>query len=280
MLTLAKEKAGGAAMARIIKLEAKVRRKQRQIRENLRQNRDSYWTEVADRLETAYGSRDMKLYYKLIKEAHGPQLASTTKGRQALAGQHMKDRQGIQRTITKEGMEARWIEHFTDLFNQPGVLGEGIDLSMPARRAISPKIKTGSFNKAELHTAIKDMNNDKAAGLDGYGIEVEKYIAGEQYMEMELEMYNTILQSGDMPAILRDVIITVLYKGKGPRDICDSYRGISLMAHKGKLLERLILNRLKPALRRCHTSEPIWLHHKMRDAGCNISIAAIGNRCH
>ena len=37
--------------------------------------------------------------------------------------------------------------------------------------------------------------------------------------------------------------------GKGPRDNCDSYRGISLMSHKGKLLERLILNRLKPALK-------------------------------
>jgi hypothetical protein len=37
------------------------------------------------------------------------------------------------------------------------------------------------------------MNNDKAAGLDGNGIEVEKYIAGEQYIEMELAMYNDIL---------------------------------------------------------------------------------------
>ena len=45
-------------------------------------------------------------------------------------------------------------------------------------------------------------------------------------MEMELAMYNDILQSGELPAIMRDVIITVLYKGKGPRDICDSYRGI------------------------------------------------------
>ena len=42
MLTLAKEKAGGAATARLTKLEAKVCRKQRQIRENLRRNRDSY----------------------------------------------------------------------------------------------------------------------------------------------------------------------------------------------------------------------------------------------
>ena len=172
-------------------------------------------------------------------------------------------------------MEARWIEHFTDLFNQPGVLGAEIDQSLPAaQRATNLKVKTGPFAIADLHTAVKDMNNDKTAGLDGYGIEVEKYIAGEQYMEMELAMYNDILQSGEMPAIMRDVIITVLYKGKGPRDICDSYRGISLMAHKGKLLERLILNRLKPAL------EPIWLHHEMRDAGCNIGIAAIGNRCH
>ena len=65
---------------------------------------------------------------------------------------------------------------------------------------------------------------------------------------LALAMYNNILQSRDMPAILRDVIITVLYKGKGPRDDCDSSRGISLMSHKGKLLERLILNRLKPAL--------------------------------
>ena len=65
-------------------------------------------------------------------------------------------------------------------------------------------------------------------------------------MEMEMAMFNDILQSGDMPAILRDVIITVLYKGKGLRDKCDSYRGISLMSHK--LLERLILNRLQPAL--------------------------------
>ena len=102
----------------------------------------------------------MKLYYKLIKEAHGPQLASTTKGRQSLGGQHMKDRQGNERTTTKEEMEARWIEHFTDLFYQPGVLGAEIDQSLPATNL---KIKTGPFDIAELHTAVKDMNNDNAA---------------------------------------------------------------------------------------------------------------------
>jgi len=160
----------------------------------------------------------------------------------------MKGREGIGRTTTKAEVEARWVEHFAELFNKPGILGERIDQCLPAQRVPNGAIRTGPFVIAELHAAVKDMNNDKAAGLDGYGIEMEKYVAGKEYMEIELAMYNTILQSGDMPAILRDVIITVLYKGKGPRDDCDCYRGISLMSHKGKLLERLILNRLKPAL--------------------------------
>ena len=83
--TMVNKRQNGAPVARIKKIEAKVNQKQRQIRENLRQNRDSYWTEVAEKLETAYESKDMKLCYKLIKEAHGPQLTSTTKGRQSLA---------------------------------------------------------------------------------------------------------------------------------------------------------------------------------------------------
>ena len=84
--------------------------------------------------------------------------------------------------------------------------------------------KTGPFDIAELRGAIKDMNNDKAVGLDGYAIEVEKYIAGTEYLEFELAMYNNIMKSGQMPEILRDVIITVLYKSRGPRDNCDSYK--------------------------------------------------------
>lgn len=81
----------GATAERLYKLEVKVSRKQRKIREkNLRQNRDAYWTEVDEKLEEAYGCKDMKLNYKLIKEAHGPQMTSTTRGGQSLTGQQMK----------------------------------------------------------------------------------------------------------------------------------------------------------------------------------------------
>ncbi len=97
-----------------------------------------------------------------------------------------------------------------------------MDLCLPIPRSTNEKIKRGPFKITELLTAIMDMKNDKAAGVDGYGIEVEKYIADEQYMELQLAMYNDILEKENMPAIMRDVIITVLYKGKGPRDSCDN----------------------------------------------------------
>ena len=60
------------------------------------------------------------------------------------------------------------------------------------------KIKTRPFDMTELYTEVQHMNNDKDAGLNGYGIEMEEYVAGELYMEMEMAMFNDILQSGDI----------------------------------------------------------------------------------
>eukprot|EP01036_Dinobryon_divergens_P035907 gene35907-46617_t len=236
---LARSQQSGTTVAEIWRLNDHIKVTQRLIRKNLRSTRDQYWLGVAFQLETAYKNKDMKLYYKLIKEAHGPQLSSTAQGRQALQGQHMKKLDKT-KTSTKVEVEERWIEHFTSLFNQPGEVDADIDKYLPEQRETNEKIKVGDFNIGELRTAIKDMNNDKAAGLDGFSIEVEKYLAGEEYLGIELAAFNAIQKSGQMPAILRDVIITILYKGKGPRDNCDNYRGISLMSHRGKL---------KPALR-------------------------------
>jgi hypothetical protein len=84
-----------------------------------------------------------KICYKLIKEAHGPQMVGTTKGRQSLNGQHMKQKEGNERTRTQVELAARWVEHFTELFNQPGEVGSDIEKFLPAQRPMHEKIKTG-----------------------------------------------------------------------------------------------------------------------------------------
>ena len=51
-----------------------------------------------------------------------------------------------------------------------------------------------------------------------------------------------------MPADLCDATIVALFKNKGTRTDCGNYRGISLLSIAGKILARIILNRLIPSV--------------------------------
>jgi hypothetical protein len=52
----------------------------------------------------------------------------------------------------------------------------------------------------------------------------------------------------DVPQDFKDATIIPLYKGKGGRQKTDNYRGISLLCTAGKILARILLNRLVPVI--------------------------------
>ena len=54
-----------------------------------------------------------------------------------------------------------------------------------------------------------------------------------------------MLSDGQVPESMNKVKVTPIHKS-GSKDLCDNYRGISLMEHQLKWLERVILNRIKP----------------------------------
>ena len=54
--------------------------------------------------------------------------------------------------------------------------------------------------------------------------------------------------TGELPQEYKDPSITHLYKNKGDRQVCDNHRGISLLAIAGKVLARVLLNRLQTHL--------------------------------
>ena len=51
-----------------------------------------------------------------------------------------------------------------------------------------------------------------------------------------------------MPQDLRDAIIVSLYKNKGVKSDCSNYRGITLLSIAGKVLARIMLNKLIPTI--------------------------------
>ena len=57
-------------------------------------------------------------------------------------------------------------------------------------------------------------------------------------------MFQVFWVNGQLPQDLRDANIIHLYKNKGDRSSCDNHRGISLLSIAGKILARIMLNRI------------------------------------
>ena len=89
------------------------------------------------------------------------------------------------------------------------------------------------------------MKDDKSMGTDTIPIEFEKAVTSPEYRLLWLDATNQALRTGLAPSEWKEVIISVLHK-KDVRDDCNNYRGVSLMNHSRKVLEKMILNRLLP----------------------------------
>uniref|UniRef100_A0A5F8H9R7 RNA-directed DNA polymerase n=1 Tax=Monodelphis domestica TaxID=13616 RepID=A0A5F8H9R7_MONDO len=87
------------------------------------------------------------------------------------------------------------------------------------------------------------MSAGKAPSKDGIPTEVYKALNGKALQAFHIVL-TSIWEEEDMPPKLRDASIVALYKNKGSPAACDNYRSISLLSTTGKILARVILNRL------------------------------------
>ena len=89
------------------------------------------------------------------------------------------------------------------------------------------------------------MHNWKAPGPDSLVAELLKI--DEPAEPIVLERFHAILvkawTGGEVPQQWKDATIKVLYK-KSDRSNCNNYRGISLLSHAGKVLLKIVANRL------------------------------------
>ena len=97
----------------------------------------------------------------------------------------------------------------------------------------------------ELTNAIRSLANGKAVGPDGVSIELFKItLNGDPALRRRLlDIVVRIWRGGEVPQQWKDAIIMVLHKKKD-RTECGNYRGISLVAHAGKILLKIIARRL------------------------------------
>jgi hypothetical protein len=143
-----------------------------------------------------------------------------------------------------EELQLRFREHFEELLNQESKTADNIDDYLPAQQPEIAELGK-DWEYFEFIQALKEAKYHKAPGPDQKPIEVEIFAECEEYLAILWKVVEECLATGVVPNEMKDVIIAILFK-KGDKRDTGNYRGLSLIAHLGKVLERMILNRLAP----------------------------------
>lgn len=141
-----------------------------------------------------------------------------------------------------EGQERRWAEHFEELLNRPAPLSPA-DIQ-PAERDL--QIACDIPSKEEIHKAIRQLSNGKAAGPDNIPAEALKADV-ETSVEMLYPLFQDLWEKEEVPSEWKEGYIIKLPK-KGDLTSCSNYIGITLWFLPGKTFNRVLLNRLKDAV--------------------------------
>lgn len=101
------------------------------------------------------------------------------------------------------------------------------------------------FSVQELLVATDRLPVGKAPGPDNIPNEIIK-LAARRFPGIFLDVYNACIATGRFPARWKRACLVLLHKGQNkPHDTPSSYRPLSLLDGAGKLLERMLLQRLE-----------------------------------
>jgi ribonuclease HI len=99
------------------------------------------------------------------------------------------------------------------------------------------------FNLAEIFRAIRDLKNDTSPGDDKISYEMLKHLP-RKAVKIILKLFNQCWLSGKLPSEFKHAVVLPIHKPDKDPTNPSSYRPISLTNTIGKLMERLVTNRL------------------------------------
>jgi len=88
------------------------------------------------------------------------------------------------------------------------------------------------------------MKRHKAPGLSGL-VAVLIQATGDIGIQWILDLCNVIVKEGSIPEDWKSSVVLPIYKGKGDRMECGSYRGIKLLEHAMKVVKKIFEHRIQ-----------------------------------
>ena len=204
----------------------------REVKKSIKEDKKNYVESLAGQAEEAAGRGNLKDLFNITRK-----LANKFQK----AEKPVKDKNGKPLNTTEEQLN-RWAEHFRELLNRPAP--ESPPDIPPAEEDLD--INCNKPTKTEIKKAIMSLKNGKAAGPDDIPAEAIK-ADPETATNMLYTLFTKIWEREEIPAEWKEGIIIKLPK-KGDLRECSNYRGIMLLSVPGKVLNRILLERMKEAV--------------------------------
>lgn len=213
------------------KAEARIRYSEvnKEIKRSIRNDRRNFVEDLARQAEEASGRGDAKKLYSITRKLAGDRK---------IPDRPVRDKSGELLTDQEE-QRKRWAHHFKELLNRPPP-SEMPDIQ-PADTPL--QVSENKPSKAEIKRAIRQLKNRKAAGPDGIPSEAIKPDLNTS-TKMLYELFGKIWEMNEIPDDWKEGYLIKLPK-KGDLKECKNWRGVMLLSTAGKVLNRIILERLK-----------------------------------
>ena len=202
------------------------------VQTKLRDMQDSWLRKKTEEIQSFADRKDMKKFHDALKTIYGPKSSGATT---------LLSADGKTLLTDKEAILERWAEHFNSVLNRPSSINEDAIDRLPQ---IECNVLLDEFpTVTETIKAVQQLSSGKAPGADA--IPAEVYKAGGLPMAEKLtELFHCMWRKEAIPQEFKDAFIIHLYKRKGNPQVCDNHRGISLLSIAGKILAKILLNRL------------------------------------
>ena len=196
----------------------------------VKKSKDEAWREYGEEL-TKTSKTSPRDFYKSVK-------AMRLREESFIPTEVIMDSSGVL-LYEEHEIKVRWAEYFQQLLN-PNTGEHSIQQFQPNFQ----QDHEPSILEQETRRAINKSKNNKSPGIDEIPAEAVK-ICGEIGIKWLTKLFNLAWSERRVPDDWQWAIIVAIWKKKGSKRDCKTYRGISLLSHVGKMYARIIESRIR-----------------------------------
>ena len=130
-----------------------------------------------------------------------------------------------------------WKEHMEEIMNEENLWDHQVDVN-------ATEGPVEEISRAEVLQAMKEMKLGKAPGLSEVTTEMIRS-SGERGVKVMREICQRVMDGEGLPNDWKTSVVVPIYKGKGDVMSCGSYRGVKLLDHGLKIVERILERRVR-----------------------------------